>query len=150
MQISDGRYTVVYVGGAYRTLRFRAGRNDFVGKTIASFKQGIDDYVGFGFLQPDNTIRFWRRFEASNPPERLARIRRAVLTISCSPKAASQLFAMLEKKCSRCGRDLTVPASLHAGLGPECAKVGRWKKADQQVAFEAQKQQALFAEGQRA
>jgi hypothetical protein len=37
-----------------------------------------------------------------------------------------------EGKCGRCGRKLTVPASILSGIGPECEKK-RWKEADAQL-----------------
>jgi hypothetical protein len=135
-QIPDGRYTVVYPTGDYRTLRFKtppAGKS-LAGKQIISFKQG-KDYVGFAFLfngQP----KFWNKFKAQNIPDRLQKIERAVQRVLADPEQAGLAFAMKENKCYRCGRDLTVPASLHRGMGPECAgKVGGWKKADQQAAY---------------
>lgn len=37
-------------------------------------------------------------------------------------KAARLAYAMESGRCARCGRMLTVPVSLHAGLGPECLR----------------------------
>lgn len=40
-------------------------------------------------------------------------------------QAARLAYAEASGRCARCGRMLTVPASLHAGLGPDClAKMG--------------------------
>lgn len=140
--IEDGRYTVVYPGGSYRTLRIRVGKNSFANKTILSYKDGAQ-YVGIAFLDRDSgRVSFWHRFRASNPPERLQRIEKAVRTILDDPKQAQILHAMHEKSCSRCGRELTVPASLHAGLGPECARKGRWTKKDNAAVYDAVHSQA--------
>jgi hypothetical protein len=38
--------------------------------------------------------------------------------------AAREAYAMRSGRCSRCNRDLTVPASLFAGMGSECQKYG--------------------------
>jgi hypothetical protein len=42
---------------------------------------------------------------------------------------------MRENACYRCGRTLTVPASVHRGLGPECARKGHWTKQDNQQVY---------------
>jgi hypothetical protein len=143
MRIENGRYTVVYNGGAYRTLRFAASKNIKDERTrepmiVASFKQGTE-YTGFGFLMPDNKIRFWNNFKHShgNDATRLQRIQHAVDIIARDPQAAQMAFAMREKACARCGRELSVPASLHAGLGPECAGKVRWNKQDNKDAFDS-------------
>ena len=36
--------------------------------------------------------------------------------------ARAEAYALASGQCMRCGHKLTVPASLHRGLGPECAK----------------------------
>jgi hypothetical protein len=133
--LEAGRYTIIYKGGDYRTLQVKEGKNAFAGKTIVSMKEG-NRFTGFGFLVDPNTIKFWRRFSAVNPPERLKRIQHAIDLIATDPSAAQQAYAMKEGKCARCGRDLTVPASLHRGLGPECANKGRWAKKDNAAVFD--------------
>jgi hypothetical protein len=41
--------------------------------------------------------------------------------VNAGSEAASAVFVP-SNRCARCGRLLTVPASVHAGLGPECAR----------------------------
>ena len=150
MQIQDGHYTIVYANGDYRTLRFNKSKKikDEKGEpmTVASFKQGRE-YAGFGFLLPDNKVRFWKKFRVAqgNVATRLQRIQRAVDIIVRDPQAAQMAFALHEKACAKCGRDLTVPASLHMGLGPECAGKDRWNKQDHSAAFAWAKGRALVA-----
>lgn len=43
-----------------------------------------------------------------------------------------------EGKCGRCGRKLTVPASILSGIGPECEKK-RWLAADNQLKLTIEK-----------
>ncbi len=43
-----------------------------------------------------------------------------------------------EGTCGRCGRKLTVPASILSGIGPECEKK-RWKEADAQLKLTLEK-----------
>ena len=137
MEVPDGRYSIVYSSGDYRTLRFKTVQNGgLAGKRIVSLKNGVDGFEGFGFLTPDNRVVFWKRFREVNSVERLARIQKAVMVIIHDPVQHGVLYAMKEKCCSRCGRTLTTPASLFHGLGPECAKVGHWRKGDHQEAFE--------------
>jgi hypothetical protein len=38
------------------------------------------------------------------------------------PAEAALAYALESGRCSRCDRELTVPASLHRGMGPECVK----------------------------
>lgn len=119
--LEDGRYTVVYPSGDYRTLRVKTPADGtFAGKTIVSYKSG-DEYVGFGFLNGDNEVGFWKRFRENQPKERLTRISRALESIARDPEKAGILYATKEGRCRRCGKQLTVPASLHRGMGPECA-----------------------------
>jgi hypothetical protein len=140
--IPDGRYTVVYPQGGYRTLRVKTVKNGgLAGRTIISYKDGTG-YTGFGFLLASGAVGFWQRFRTTNSPERLQRIEKAVRAIVSDPKKCGLQFALLESRCCRCGLELTVPASLHAGMGPECAKKGRWTKADNQMAWEWAKERA--------
>ena len=85
--------------------------------------------------RPSSTVYFWKRFKAANPPERLERIKRAFDRAARDPQAAGLAFALREGACYRCGRTLTVPASVHRGLGPECARKGYWTKQDNQQVY---------------
>jgi Family of unknown function (DUF6011) len=135
--IPDGGFSIIYSTGQYRTLRVRtANKGDLVGKRILSLKEG-DDWKPCAFLSPQDRASFWRAFRADNDAVRLARIQRAVDIVSKDPSKGAMAFAMCEKKCSRCGRDLTVPASLYRGMGPECAGKGHWSQEDQRAVFSA-------------
>lgn len=138
--IQEGRYTLVYNNGEYRTLQIEEGKNDFAGKFIVSLKVGPGqswrDYKGCGFLSADNKVSFWRSFKANNDQARLDRIQSAVDRIARNPKEAGMAFAMQSGRCCRCGRELTVPASIHAGVGPDCAEKYGWEKADNKAVHE--------------
>jgi len=129
LSIPDGIYTVVYLNGDHRTLRVQTKKQGaFAGRTIASFLSGRNnetDYTGFGFLI-DGDLRFWRRFAEAQSPERLRRIRRALEIIAADPQQAGLAYALQSGNCCRCGRTLTVPASIHQGMGPECARRYGW------------------------
>jgi len=38
-------------------------------------------------------------------------------------RAAGEMYALASSRCWRCNRKLTVPASVHRGLGPDCAMI---------------------------
>ena len=141
--LQDGRYTLVYGNGEYRTLRVKTARKGgLAGKVILSYKNG-STYEGIAFLLPGNAVKFWSRFIYANThaPERLTRIEAAVRRIVENPTAAQMAYAMRENACARCGKALTVPASIHKGLGPECARK-RVTRQDNEAVFEAMREQA--------
>lgn len=144
-KLENGRYTIVYSDGQYRTIRVSAWRKKTILGLPTGKGEGDSDFkwTGIAFLNEGNVVQFWRKFEAGNPPEKLARIRRAIEVIASEPRKAQLAYALKEQNCARCGRRLTVPASIANGLGPECAGKTRWTKDDNQLAFE--KEQASAA-----
>jgi len=122
LALHEGRYTIEFADGSYKTLRVRRQDDDAnfkPGVLIVSFLSGSDndsDYTGFGHVEADGTIRIWRKFLQSTE------LREAVKVLRGSPDGAREAYAIRSGRCSRCGRTLTVPASLHAGMGPECAR----------------------------
>lgn len=133
--IADGCYTLVYKTGDYRTVRVKTyTAGPLEGKTVLKLKQG-HHFFGCAFIS-DNKLNFWHKFKDANPPERIARITRAFDRIVTDPAAAGFAFAMKESRCCRCGRELSVPASIHNGRGPECAKKS-WTRDDQVEAYNA-------------
>lgn len=121
--IRDGTYTVVATDNDYVTLRVRTQKEDskFAGKQIAEFLAGPEnssDFMGFAFVE-GRTPRIWRRFQDDS---RIAKALSALLTTS--PEALAELgyqYALQSGNCYICGRKLTVPASIHRGIGPVCA-----------------------------
>lgn len=115
----DGIYTYETSEG-HRTFRLRtqgAGEDFAPGRQVIAYLSGSDndsDYTGFGFVESTErgyVVRVWKRFKGNH-----ALVRDASLFLG-APDAALQ-----SAHCFRCHRTLTVPASIHAGLGPECAK----------------------------
>src|SRR5271157_2617898 len=131
--IQDGKYTLVYGSGEYRTVAIEniteEGHN-FKGKTILSRKSG-QRYEGIAFLSSDNRVMLWKRFRAEFDQKRIEALQNAVNRIARNPQEAGMAYAIHEGRCCRCGRELTVPASIHAGMGPDCAEKYGWEKADQ-------------------
>lgn len=123
--LADGFYTVIHADGSYRTLRVRTQDEDsdfMPGKQILGYLSGSDNennYTNFGHLAQTKDgyiVRSWRRFA-----DRTDLMGDAMVLIN-DPSAARESYAEQSGRCSRCNRTLTVPSSLHAGLGPECAK----------------------------
>jgi hypothetical protein len=114
--IPNGTYTVVLDDGSHVTLRLK----DWNEKRIATYLAGSDndsDYVGFAFIN-GTRINLWKRFQ-NNSISRIALALETLLT--GDPGEAGLRYSMESGNCYRCGRTLTVPASIHRGLGPECA-----------------------------
>lgn len=140
--ISDGRYTLVYKDGQYRTVQIRKQPEGkwAAGATVLRLKEGSKFY-GCGFLQPNGKVNFWKTFRGANKPERLERIQKAVDRVVADPDAAGLAFAMKENRCYKCGKELTVPASIHRGMGPECARKRNTRELNKQ-AYNARAQRA--------
>lgn len=120
----DGRYTVVMPEGR-RTIWFYSPRmGNFAGERIVRFLSGADndsDYTAIGKVV-EGGVQLWKK--SSNSPEGL--VVRAIGYLLNSTKEqwaeAGHTYALESSNCYRCGRTLTVPASIHRGLGPDCAE----------------------------
>lgn len=124
--VADGYYTVVFdeARDDRITLRVRAHWDAAAAKRgdrVVDYLMGADnirDYQGFAFLTSQGELRVWKRF-AHN-----ARLRDAWDIVVKDPDETGMAYALHSGNCRRCGRTLTVPASIHRGLGPVCAGVG--------------------------
>lgn len=117
-----GTYTVVFADDSYITIRIRKPhpKANFV----------VAEYL-FG---PDNTSDF-RRFAREavggfrvNPggDKESQCVLGLKALVSASEKELADMgfkYALASGNCYRCGRTLTVPASVSAGLGPKCARM---------------------------
>ena len=122
--IPMGTYTVVLSDDDYVTIRL-AAEKWADGKVVASYLCGPDNdfsYKGFAFVNGSKGA-VWSRFKGN---ERLTAALEFLLTGDVN--AAHEEFlnraealALASGCCACCGRTLTVPASLHRGLGPVCA-----------------------------
>ena len=123
--IPDGRYTVSW-DDQYKTLRVRTQdeTSDFMpGRAIIQHLTGSNndaDYTSFAHVDETGSVRIWKKHQTNGL------LREAVKILLDSPQKAAESYAVESGTCSRCGRTLTVPASLNAGLGPECAKMVSW------------------------
>lgn len=124
-QVRNGTYTVILNGDDdYVTLKIRDAKfaKDMPkGTQMACYLSGADnagDFTGFAFVQ-GRTGKVWKRFQQDG---RLAQALKVLL--DGGDADAGERYAMASGTCYCCGRKLTVPASLHRGLGPICAERG--------------------------
>lgn len=109
--------------GNHRTFRIRTqpADSDFApGQRVVSLLVGPNnghDYMGFGFVQPDGTIRLWKRFCEDS----VFAVYCDMLTNPRKWQERHNIAYMNESHCRRCNRLLTTPDSIARGIGPECA-----------------------------
>jgi hypothetical protein len=124
-QVPQGTYTVVFSPDEddRLTIRFREpATGKWVGTQLVEFMFGRDNESDFrrcGNWTGDG-YRLWAMFKEDG------RIIRAVAFMADSTKEdrdqAGITYALKSGNCYRCGRKLTVPASITRGLGPDCAE----------------------------
>ena len=127
-RVANGIYTVVLQDGSHVTLRLSDPRfGDFAeGTQVLAYLSGCNNetsFTSFAFVT-DAEITVWKKFRGQ-----LARQLHAAEFLHHMERAdvlqAGFAYAMASGRCFRCNRTLTVPASIHQGLGPECAKLMR-------------------------
>lgn len=116
----DGTYTIEDDEG-HRTFRLstQPATDDFMpGVQLIAYLNGPDndrDYVRFGSISPTGNLRVWRKHLDKT------KVIADANKFLANPDAPNILKSVA---CYRCGKTLTVPASVHDGFGPECAKKG--------------------------
>jgi len=128
----NGLITVKSTTGQHRTFRIRTKNNNAKfapGKRIVELLTGPDntsDYRGFAFINEDRLgvayIALWGKQKESD-----GKFYAGVKDILENPgKWKERGFEFLvEGRCRKCNRVLTVPESIQSGIGPKCAKGGR-------------------------
>lgn len=120
--IPNGLFTLKQPDGTHRTFRIhtRGGRGQLAGKRIISLLIGPDnerEYQPFGFVN-DTGISVWKRCAGSVKfAEYAARVWRLA-----TGGTMSGYELMVSKRCLKCNRPLTTPASIERGIGDRCAK----------------------------
>jgi len=143
VKIPEGTYTITNlnkmtgdldeVDNDYVTLRVE--KATFIkdeDKLMVSYLMGSDNevsYKGFAFVNATG-IAVWSRFKSDSRIVQAAKILWNIAQHEAGLIDAHELFlevaeayALRSGQCMRCGRKLTVPASLHRGLGPVCAGI---------------------------
>lgn len=132
VSVPHGTYTVVLSDDDdYVTMR--VSRASFVkdaNKTMVSYLCGSDNevsYRGFAFID-EQGVHVWARHRSNSRIVDAANVLWALAQKQAGLDEAHEAFlkyaeayAMQSGRCMRCGLTLTVPASLHRGLGPICA-----------------------------
>jgi hypothetical protein len=128
-ELAHGFYTVADGQGGWVTLRIGAPAWA-EGKTTIAFLYGADNttkYKDFAFLTSEGV----KVFRSQTTNHRVIAAAEFLLTGSVDEARAefmnqAEAYAMKSNNCLCCLRVLTVPASVHRGLGPVCAKKYGW------------------------
>lgn len=134
----DGTYTYVTGAGDYRVIRFETPKESKTGATFVSYQYGPDntgDFAKCGRIDKDGMLVIWQKgYLKGDRKVALDGTQRAdlveAIVFICSLDKDGQLksgeaYALMSGQCFICGRPLTVPSSISAGIGPVCSK--RWK-----------------------
>ena len=123
-EIKEATYTVVDPSLKHGRRTLKISERSFGGekKMTVSFLSGGDnegDYIGAAFIDLATArVTVWKKFRDS---EFETELKRCIDIIAGDPRAGMEAYALESSKCACCGRKLTVPASIHQGLGPKCA-----------------------------
>lgn len=141
--VPDGTYTVVFGDDTFYVTvkietdleekRIDGSPNFFYGRQIVRFLSGPDNennFTGFAHIDEDGAIHVWKRWRSSSnqPTENIQKYLDAVVLLQKSggefQEESGMKYALRSGRCRKCNRTLTVPASLHRGMGPVCSKGG--------------------------
>lgn len=117
--LTIGMATCEMTDGTHTTFKIRVRKDDApwgAGQTQILYLAGPNNeesYRHLGVIEGDTLVL--------RHPIHSARMRNALAILINDRAAAGLGWALEAGRCYRCGRLLTVPASLHAGLGPDCA-----------------------------
>lgn len=121
-EVPTGIFTVVLGEGVRRTIKFAdPGTGKYAGKTCVYLLTGPENTTNYERIgvEAEGGVKLWRTSdEARNAVRVLVGADDATLA------ASGERYALAAERCCRCGRVLTVPASINRGLGPECATKG--------------------------
>jgi hypothetical protein len=124
--VPQGTFTIVKKDGTYRTLQIEAAKW-CDNKIVASYLCGPDNelsYKGFAFIANNGRVSIWSKFkENSDLVADLTWLLEEGNLVEAHNTFLdnAEQYALRSGRCMRCCRKLTVPASLHRGLGPVCA-----------------------------
>lgn len=111
----------------YKVSRVPDYRGKQVNRWFVSLLTGPDNENSYSYMglldQRDGDIEF-RLTAKSKVPETACSVRgfRYMWNHLANGTIPADMIIRHEGKCGRCGRTLTVPESLHNGIGPECIK----------------------------
>jgi hypothetical protein len=128
MRAGKAVFTVHNANGTHYTYRITKGETSARYPDPAMFlslltgQDNEKDYTYLGIVRPNGAVAMTRnsRMRSDSLPVKVAAW--AIRTIR-EGKAIPEGYGILsDGRCGRCGRKLTVPASVYGGYGPECIK----------------------------
>lgn len=116
--VRNGIYTAVMADGSRTTLRLSQMKDDPSGQWVGYLHgpNNDSDYTGFAFYRNGRLVVFKKYRDGS-----FKRQEEAFAVVAGDPAKAGEAYALESGRCFRCNRTLTVPASIHRGMGPDCA-----------------------------
>lgn len=132
-RVKNGTYTLVsHKSDEHRTFKIATVQNEqsgLHGKRIMSLLMGPNnesDYIGFAFVEDDNTLRVWGRFRGTLTGDMghclMAFLTRGTVAADGSVRIPSiNGHVLFKSACRVCNRPLTCPESIMTGIGPVCA-----------------------------
>lgn len=124
--VDDGFYTIVLDEAQDKRYTLRVATQDedeefmpnfqLVGYLVGPDNTSPHAYTTFGHIFPNGRPTVWKRFRDNEDLDEALRV------LVSDPAAGREAYALESSRCARCNRMLTVPASVHRGVGPTCAE----------------------------
>jgi len=116
-------YSVALVNGEHRTFRLtlQSEQANFKpGRILVDLLTGPDNWTNYRSIGQvdDATINVWRKAHTKHGSSLMDALR----VLAGDPEAAGLGYALRSSNCCICRKLLTVPASIHRGMGPSCAE----------------------------
>jgi hypothetical protein len=125
-ELEQGTYTVVFDEETDDriTVRFKEPSwGKWKGTQLIEYLFGPDNTADFRRCgnRMEGGYRIWNAYKTQG---RITKAVEYLVSATTEEKADAGLtYALKSNNCWRCNRELTVPASITRGLGPECAKI---------------------------
>ena len=123
--ITAGRATFTLQGRGARCYTYKVTRSEDGGAYFVSLLTGPDntaDYTYMGLLDVDTgRVRLTAKSTYTPASTPVIALRWALPILWRGDELPTPARLLHIGRCGRCGRALTVPSSINAGIGPECA-----------------------------
>jgi hypothetical protein len=137
--VRDGYFTVAFGDGTHRTFRLVELREEECTRygmprgaqhiSLLVGPENTSNYARIGIVVNRQIVRRWRVIRTvqgqNATSDQLSRMEEGMRVLlgadGESQTEYGMAYAIASNRCSRCGHVLTVPASVHRGLGPDCA-----------------------------
>lgn len=133
--VPDGKFTVVLTDGSHVTFDIdtsdewrdsKLAQNPDAKVTVVRVLTGTnndEDYTAVGEFfeyRHGRGVKLWKKYAETQ------RYVDALYVLIGDPRAAAAAYGMSSGHCGLCGRTLTVPESIAAGIGPVCMEKAGW------------------------